>query len=531
MLRREFERCTPESVGIPSAAIMRLLDRLEAGGFTEMHGLMIMRHDKVCAEGWWAPYGPQLHHALHSLSKTWTATAVGLAEYAGLLSVDDRACDLLPEYMPSPLPERVAKITVRHLLTMTSGSETEKEDYSADWIRDFFARPFEHEPGTFWRYNSHGTAILSVIVEKVTGMSMLDWLGQKLFQVIGVDAGHVMCRRGEDGTCLGGHGMFTTTEDNLRLMRLYLNGGVWDGERLLSEQFVRDAVSPLLDTWPAHAHTPWIRDNCCGYGYQIWMCREPGAYRADGAYGQFVIVDPKRDLLISINEAAYIGRNMSHNELHRLKDMPVSNGPDHPVHGPQLTLEAVTDILLPAIGPDTDVLPEDGRTTGLLSERLSRLAVRHPACSGPRAGMPPLDVTLLPLGERLSFSMLQGMEKHNCRRDGCSFIRMREENGLLTVRFAEDGAERTLVADMRGGRWTGKLVYTAHEEIVSDVACAAWWDQGRLELSVLWYETENENRYSFTFGDQQVSIRRWTESGMKDPMAACEALYQYGGAS
>ena len=70
MIRKEFERCTPESVGIPSQAIMRFLDRLEYGGFTEMHGLMILRHDKVCAEGWWAPYAPELHHALHSLSKT-----------------------------------------------------------------------------------------------------------------------------------------------------------------------------------------------------------------------------------------------------------------------------------------------------------------------------------------------------------------------------------------------------------------------------------------------------------------------------
>ena len=175
MIRKEFERCTPETVGISSASLMKLLDVLEDGGFSEMHGLMVMRHGKICAEGWWRPYAPQLHHSLHSLSKTWTATAVGLCEAEGLLRVSSKACDLLPDQMPSPLPERVAAMTVRDLLTMSSGSETEKADYSADWIKDFYARPFEHAPGDFWRYNSHGTAILSAIVERVTGMSMEDY--------------------------------------------------------------------------------------------------------------------------------------------------------------------------------------------------------------------------------------------------------------------------------------------------------------------------------------------------------------------
>ena len=102
---------------------------------------------------------------------------------------------------------------------------------------------------------------------------MLDYLAKNLFDLIGIDAQNVMCRRGADGTCLGGMGMFTTTEDNLRLMKLYLNGGVWNGVRLLSETFVHDATTERMDTWPAHAHTPYIYDNCVGYGYQIWMCR------------------------------------------------------------------------------------------------------------------------------------------------------------------------------------------------------------------------------------------------------------------
>ena len=278
MIQR-FERCLPEEVGIPSEAIDAFLDELENGGFTQMHGLMIMRHGKVCAEGWWAPFAPGLHHCDHSLSKTYTATAIGLAEYQGLLKLSDRVCDILPDKMPAQMSDRLSRLTIRDLLVMGDGSEEEETTYPADWLERYFARPIAHEPGTFWRYNSHTTAVLSAIIERLTGGSMLDYLAKNLFDLIGIDAQNVMCRRGADGTCLGGMGMFTPTEDNLRLMKLYLNGGVWNGVRLLSETFVHDATTERMDTWPAHAHTPYIYDNCVGYGYQIWMCRPEGSYR------------------------------------------------------------------------------------------------------------------------------------------------------------------------------------------------------------------------------------------------------------
>ena len=218
MIQR-FERCLPEEVGIPSEAIDAFLDELENGGFTQMHGLMIMRHGKVCAEGWWAPFAPGLHHCDHSLSKTYTATAIGLAEYQGLLKLSDRVCDILPDKMPAQMSDRLSRLTIRDLLVMGDGSEEEETTYPADWLERYFARPIAHEPGTFWRYNSHTTAALSAIIERLTGGSMLDYLAKNLFDLIGIDAQNVMCRRGADGTCLGGMGMFTTTEDNLRLMK------------------------------------------------------------------------------------------------------------------------------------------------------------------------------------------------------------------------------------------------------------------------------------------------------------------------
>lgn len=447
---------------------------------------------------------------------------MGLAEYEGLLTLEDPVCRILPDKMPFPLPERVAGITVRDILMMASGSETEKEDYAEDWVEGFFARPFEHDPGTFWRYNSHGTAIASAIVERVTGMSMLDYLDLRLFRRIGVDRSHVMCYRGGDGTCLGGHGMFTTTEDNLRLMRLYLHMGVWNGERLLHERFVREATSPMIDNAAAHAHTPWIYDNAVGYGYQIWMCRPEGSYRADGAYGQFCVVVPDQDLIVSINEAAYIGRHMSHNELEKLRGR-VPDGEDRPVHGPQTTLNILFDTLLPALSEQP--LPESGMAARL-SQRMRQLSVARPGAEVTDRTQRPLHVTMVPKEGRVTFAMLHGMQKHNMAWPGVDRMELTAEDGILTVRYLEGGQEHTIRFDMRGGMLQGKLIYTENRELVSDVACAAWWsDAHTLQLSILWYETENENRFTFAFDGDQVKIHKWVQAGMQDELQCRDAVY------
>ncbi|MBQ8092581.1 MAG: serine hydrolase [Clostridia bacterium] len=517
MEKNSFTRCTPEEAGIPSSAVMRLLDQLEYGGFTEMHGLMIMRGDRICTEGWWAPYAPGLQHVLYSLSKTWTATAIGLAEYAGLLSVTDRVCDILPEYMPEILSERAASVTIRDLLTMTGGSETERMDYGPGWKEDFFARNFEHEPGTFWFYNTHGTAILSAIVEKVTHMSMIDWLDQKLFSVIGVDRRHILCRKDQDGTCLGGHGMFATTEDNLRLMRLYLHGGVWENVRLLSRKFAEDAVRPQADCAPAHAGMPWFYDNCCGYGYQIWMTRPEGAYRADGAFGQFAVVVPKLDLIVSITEAGYIGKRVMQNTLNREHGLP-DVMPDHPVPGPQSTLDALFEILIPAIDPSVSHLPPSHESR-ILQERLHRLAIPRPAGWVPSDPSKKLDVALVPDGEPFSFGLLQGLGVQPEHGQGVERLYLVSDGYRLTIRFLENGKEHLIEADMRGGFITGRLDYSDAGEVCSETASAAWWDGDQLHLSVLWTETVSHNRYTFDFGSDCVNIRKWTESGISDPLA------------
>lgn len=302
MQRKEFERVTPEEVGISSSSILQLLDHLESG-FTEPHGLMIMRHGKICAEGWWKPFAPGIPHGQQSHSKTYAATAIGIAYTEGIVDLEERLIDIFPEEAPENPSENLKKLTIHHVLCMSCGME-QMPAPSQNWIRDFLSTEVSHEPGTTYMYNSTGSTILGAIIRKKTGLGLCDYLKPRLFDKIGIDTQHLHWICMPDGMEIGGGGLYSTTEDNLRLMKLYADGGVWENERILATDYVKKATSFQIATESESIGNPEATDNFLGYGYQIWMCKPTGVYRADGAMGQFTIVDPQRDLILSITENA-----------------------------------------------------------------------------------------------------------------------------------------------------------------------------------------------------------------------------------
>lgn len=316
-MRKEFERVSPESVGLRSADILRFINDLEHSE-TEMHGLMIMRHGKVCAEGWWAPFAPNLRHGLQSHTKTYAATAVGIAYTEGILRLDERLIDIFPDESPEEPSENLKLLTVRDVLCMGCGMDTMPMD-SEHWIRDFMHTPVNHKPGTTYMYNSTGSTLLGAIVRKKTGEGLHEYLSKRLFCKIGIDPGNLRWLCMADGMEIGGGGLYATTEDNLRLMKLYADGGVWEGERILAEDYVKLAVSNQNESATESINNPLATDNFLGYGFQIWMCKPEGVYRADGAMGQFTIVFPKQDMIIAINETA-VGAHWVQNTLNIVWD-------------------------------------------------------------------------------------------------------------------------------------------------------------------------------------------------------------------
>lgn len=481
-MRKEFPRTTPEAVGIPSASIEWLLDRLEEG-WTEPHGLMIMRHGKVCAEGWWAPYASGIRHGLQSHTKTYAATAVGIAYTEGLLKLTDRIVDIFPDEIPENPSENLKKLTVRDVLCMGCGMDTMPRP-SKDWIREFLATPVNHVPGTTFMYNSTGSTFLGAIVRKLTGLGLHDYLKPRLFDKIGIDAENLRWITMPDGMEIGGGGLFATTEDNLRLMKLYADGGVWEGERILAEDYVKLATSKQNDSATERAVNPPAEDNFVGYGFQIWMCRPKGVYRADGAMGQFTIVFPERDMLLAITENASgsTGGAM-----------------------PQKALDTIWEWLDSLPRPETETLPEDPEASAHLARRMQMLALPAPRRS-PES----------PLQEKINGSTYAVTDGYFALSDAgmVRFMSGEDRPGgakALSLTFAEnactltclvDGKPQSLTAAMDGTRFRNEL-----PGMPSIALCSGCWEADNVfRLRLRMVETCNETSITFTFSGDQARV-------------------------
>ncbi len=282
-------RTSPASVGVDAGAMDALVKKLdELGG---AHSVMVLRHGAVLGEAWWAPYSPERTHLMFSVSKTFTAMAVGLAVEDGLLDVGDRVVDLLPDDVPADADERLGRLTVEHLLTMTVGQQ-EREFDQENWATEAMSRPFVHEPGERFAYDSLATYLLSAIVQRLTGCRVLDLLTERVLTPLGIEGAYwEQCPRGID---TGGWGLELTTEDMAVFGQLLLQRGEWEGRRLLPAAWIDRAMSNLSDS----EVQKWSPDSRLGYGYQMWQCRD-GAARADGAFGQFIVVWPQHDLVVA----------------------------------------------------------------------------------------------------------------------------------------------------------------------------------------------------------------------------------------
>lgn len=300
-MARPLERTTPEQVGIPSDVITDLVHMLEKSG-VQMHGLMISRYNKVIFETWWAPYGPQIIHSNQSLGKTYMGTAIGKAYTEGMVRLDERVVDIFSEEIHTHgiLPDvNMKKMTVRDLLCMGTGM-TECPDLGGeDFVLDFLRHPVQYTPGEHFFYNTSGSSLLAAIVEKKTGRPLKDYMAEKVFDPIGLDSGRMCWLRFKNGV-YAEPGVLTTTEDNLRLAMLYLNGGVFDGKRILSQEWVDMATSLQNPSKEDHG----IQDCQYGYGFMMWQCSVPGVYRFDGGLGQYCIVCPEQQLIVAIHETA-----------------------------------------------------------------------------------------------------------------------------------------------------------------------------------------------------------------------------------
>ncbi len=297
-LTDKLPRSTPEKEGVDSEGIVNFLEVIEEHK-RELHSFMFLRHGNVIAEGWANPFCDSLNHTLYSVTKTFTSTAVGFAVSENLLSVDDKVLKFFPESLPDTISSYLDSLSVKHLLSMSAGQNPEPmfslEDTNS--VRTFLAVPIVNKPGTKFLYNSYASHILSAIVQKVSGQKIHDYLQPRLFEPLAIKNVDWM----EDGAGInvGGWGLSVKTEDLAKLGQFYLQKGKWNGKQLLPEAWIEEATSKKIDQAPNLPKEEKVgNDWQQGYCYQIW--RSVHGYRADGAYGQYIVVLPEEDMVVAI---------------------------------------------------------------------------------------------------------------------------------------------------------------------------------------------------------------------------------------
>lgn len=291
-------RSTPEAQGISSSAILGFVTA--ADKIDTLHSFMVVRHGHVIAEGWWKPEAADKPHILNSLSKSFNATAVGLAIHEGKLSLDDPVLGFFPEDAPPNPSDNLKAMKVRDLLTMSCGQETEaKVPHGKPTVREFLAQPVVYKPGTHFLYNTVGSYTLSAIVTKVTGQTSLEFLKSRLFEPLGIS--NPRWDASPEGNSLGGYGMYLCTEDIAKFGQLYLQKGNWNGKQLIPTEWVEQATSKQVPN-DQESHSKIGIDWKQGYGFQFWQCTHH-AFRGVGAGGQFCVVIPEQDAVIAITAA------------------------------------------------------------------------------------------------------------------------------------------------------------------------------------------------------------------------------------
>jgi CubicO group peptidase (beta-lactamase class C family) len=353
-------RSTPEAEGISSRAVLDFVQAADKSVNT-FHSFMIVRHGKVIADGWWSPEPADKAHILNSVSKSFTCTAIGLAIEEGQLKLDDHVLKFFPEDAPANPSDNLRAMTVRDLLTMSGGHDDEPTARNGmPSVRQFLAHPVPHTPGTHFLYNTMGTYVLSSMITKVTGQTVLEYLKPRLFEPLGIK--DVRWDISNEGNSLGGYGLYLRTEDMAKFGQLYLQKGRWNGKQLIPSSWIEQATTKQISN-EKESHAKIGLDWVEGYGFQFWRCRH-NAYRADGAGGQFIVVMPDQDAVVAITADS---DNM------------------------QAELDAIWDHLLPAFGAQK--LPKDAAAEHALSQATAHL-VAHPKTQPPASTSAPVTTAI-----------------------------------------------------------------------------------------------------------------------------------------
>lgn len=286
-----LNKITPEAAGIPSEKIVDMLNAFKRKNYA-MHSVLIAHRGNVCFEEYWKPYDKDSLHRIYSASKSFVSIAIGFLCDEGKISLNDKVLKYFPEYKDSAC-DYLKEQTICDMLKMSTSS------LDRHWmglgvkkrIEYYFTREQNRPSGTIYNYDSTGTYIMAVVVEKVSGKNFVEYLREKLFRKIGVSE-ELCCLKTPEGYPWADSGIRCTTEDFYRVAQFVCNGGSWNGEQLLSCEFVKSATKKQA----FNANDGYGGYNKYGYGYQFWITEQNG-FSFNGMANQFAICLPEKDFV------------------------------------------------------------------------------------------------------------------------------------------------------------------------------------------------------------------------------------------
>lgn len=278
---------TPESVGLSSGRLCRLITALENEPRANVRALYIVRDGHVVLRCARPGYDVYIRYLSHSMAKSVTGLVIGTLVDEGKLSLTDTVASHFPE---QPFRDRrFAAMTVEHLLTMSSGVGFAEAGVVTEenWLEAFFSSPLQFAPGTAFAYNSMNSYVLARMAERVCGCDFVQLAEQRLFRPLGID--NDLWEKNGEGYAKGGFGLYLSAAAWARLGQLVLDRGVFNGTRIVSEAWI-DAACTTQKITPTS-----LGD--FNYGYHVWVSREAGEVLFNGMLGQNVWICPHERLV------------------------------------------------------------------------------------------------------------------------------------------------------------------------------------------------------------------------------------------
>lgn len=469
----------PEEQGMDSKELIKLVDFGTTGS---LDSLLVVRHGKIVAEAYYAPYTAEIPHAVYSVVKAVISTVIAIASKDGLLdSPSHRVLDFFDRRSFANIDDRKEAITVQTLLDMTSGIEWKQPpggwpesmfemERSPDWVKFVLDRPMASAPGDVFYYSNGNGHLLSAIVTKLSGMSALEYAKAKLFSPLGIN--NLSWVHDPQGISNGGRGLYLQTRDMAKIGYLWLCKGAWQDKQLFSSAWLDKVTQDTVD--PQVPGAPELR-----YSNLFWVLRDKHVYAASGYHDQVIMVFPDLDIV-----AVTTGRD------------------NHP-------LSTLAGYISGSVKSDKALSP-DAESANLLANKISDVSTEKPDAVG---ATPDLATTIS--GKVYRFppnainvkSLSLTLTDRQAGYDMEIYAKDETQSGLrITGPIGLDGRYRK-----------GEPTYLQESAIYGVAAVKGTWENDHTFLfdRLILGEGQPSVRWTLTFGGVRLNVRTKLENGQE----------------